>query len=180
MFDHHFKFPMDSKDCYKIGFVLKTHGLKGQVTVAFDPDHSAEMETADAVFMDIHGDLVPFFIESISLKGTKAYVKFEDVDSLEAAERIAKKSIFLPKSDRPKAGRGEFYDDEVSGFDVIDQNLGKLGKVREIVNAGPNRLLALDYQEKEILIPVNSPFIVSLNKSKKLFTVNLPDGFLDI
>jgi 16S rRNA processing protein RimM len=48
------------------------------------------------------------------------------------------------------------------------------------VKAGPNRLLALDHNGKEVLIPVNSPFITRINKSKKMITVNLPEGFLDI
>jgi ribosomal 30S subunit maturation factor RimM len=35
-------------------------------------------------------------------------------------------------------------------------------------------------KNKEVLIPLNSPFIVSTNKTKKLIKVALPDGFLDI
>jgi 16S rRNA processing protein RimM len=30
------------------------------------------------------------------------------------------------------------------------------------------------------MIPVNSPFIKRVNKSKKVITVSLPEGFLDI
>jgi 16S rRNA processing protein RimM len=63
---------------------------------------------------------------------------------------------------------------------VIDENLGDLGTITGVLNAGPNRLLVLNHQEKEVLIPVNSPLIRSLNKSKRTFMVNLPDGFLDI
>jgi 16S rRNA processing protein RimM len=36
------------------------------------------------------------------------------------------------------------------------------------------------HEGKEVLIPVNSPFITSINKSKKKISVNLPEGFLDI
>jgi 16S rRNA processing protein RimM len=58
--------------------------------------------------------------------------------------------------------------------------MGALGTVREIVEAGPNKLLAIDRDGKEILIPVNGPFIQSVNKTKKLVTVELPEGFLDL
>jgi 16S rRNA processing protein RimM len=171
---------MDSNDCYKIGFVLKPHGLKGQVTIAIDTGVPNEISQLDAVFLEIEGRMVPYFIDSISIKGDKAFVKFEDVETLEAATEIAKKRIFLPKSARPKSERGEYYDDEVVGFEVIDQNLGLLGKIREVIYAGPNKLLAIGDADKEVLIPVNGPFILSVNKGKKLFTVNLPEGFLDI
>ena len=86
----------------------------------------------------------------------------------------------MPKSERPKSIRGEFYDDEIPGFMVTDETVGELGPVQEVMTAGPNKLIVLDRQGKEVLIPVNSPFIVSINKSKKKITVNLPDGFLDI
>ena len=178
----HFSFlEMDIDACFKVGFVLKTHGLKGEVTVSLDgynaPD---ELGTMQSMFLEKNKRLVPFFIESISVRGTKAFVKFEDVNSIEDASKLVGQSIYLQKSERPKARRGEFYDDEVIGFSVTDQEVGPLGNIVEIIQAGLNKLLVLDYSGKEILIPVNSPFIVQVNKSKKTLTVNLPDGFLDI
>lgn len=171
---------MDIEDCYKIGYILKPHGLKGGVTVSLDADGPADLSQLKTIFIQTAHHLVPYFIESISLKGKKAFVKFEDVDSPEAAESISKQAIFLPKTERPKSGRGEFYDDEVRGFSVEDNHLGALGKITEVMSAGSNRLLVLDNQGKEVLIPINSPFIKSINKSRKKITVELPDGFLDI
>ena len=81
---------------------------------------------------------------------------------------------------RPKAGRGEFYDDEVIDFEVHDQEKGLLGNIREVMQAGPNRLLVVEHKKKEVLIPVNGPFITSINKTKKRVSVNLPEGFLEI
>ena len=102
------------------------------------------------------------------------------VDTPEDAQRVAKSSLYLPKSSRPKSGRGEFYDDEVIGFDVVDSSLGALGKITEIVAAGPNKLLSVSHNEKEVLIPLNSPFIDGVNKSRKKISVTLPDGYLEI
>ncbi len=171
---------MDISACFKIGYILKPHGLKGEVTIALDPEFPSGGEEVKSVFLDKNKRLVPFFIETISIRGNKAFVKFEDVDSAEAANAISKTAIFLPKTARPKSGRGEFYDDEIIGFDVQDIEYGDLGKIIEITMAGPNKLLAINYNGKEVLIPVNSPFITSINKSKKKVSVSLPEGFLDI
>jgi 16S rRNA processing protein RimM len=171
---------MEIKDCYKIGFVLKPHGLKGAVTISIDADIPNDISELETVFLQEQHHLVPYFIESISLKGNKAFVKFEEIDTPEDADRISKTAIFLPKTERPKSGRGEFYDDEIPGFTVEDENVGDLGKVVEVMAAGANRLLVLDHAGKEVLIPINSPFIKSINKTKKRVVVNLPEGFLDI
>lgn len=171
---------MDRTKCFKIGFILKPHGLKGSVTVSWEGDAPDDLSSLPSVFLDINGDLVPYFIESMSVKGPKAFVKFEDVDSIEDAEGISRKAVYLPREARRRSTRGEFYDDEVTGFLVVDENLGDLGTITSVLNAGPNRLLVLSHQGRELLIPVNSPFIRSINKGKRIFTVNLPDGFMDI
>jgi 16S rRNA processing protein RimM len=171
---------MDIESYYKIGMVLKPHGLKGEVTVSIDPDVPNEFSSLESVFLEKDRRLVPYFIDYVSVRGTKAFVKFDEVDSPEAAEKISKQVIYLPKSARPKSGRGEFYDDEVVGFEVTDEELGTLGTITDVMSAGPNRLLVLLHEEKEVLIPINSPFVLSVNKSKKKISVSLPEGFLDI
>jgi 16S rRNA processing protein RimM len=171
---------MKLETCYKIGYILKPHGLKGQVTISLDPDAPEDFSPVQTVFVERHEKLLPYFIENISLKGNKAFLKLEEVNSPEEAKEISKSALYLPKSERPKAGRGAFYDDEIIGFEVLDSEAGAIGNIREVVAAGPNKLLSVDYQGKEVLIPLNSPFINSINKNKKKITVTLPEGFLEI
>ncbi len=159
---------------------MKPHGLKGQLTIALDPEAPEDLSSVENIFIEVRERLLPYFVESISVKGKKAFLKLEEVDTLEEAQRISKASIFLPKSTRPRSGRGEFYDDEIIGFEVSDSTLGLLGNITEVVQAGPNKLLSVNYNEREVLIPLNGPFIDSINKSRKKIAVTLPDGFLDI
>lgn len=171
---------MKLESCYKIGLVAKPHGLKGEVTVLLE-DAPAEWDSLKTIFLLAdNSQLVPYFIEQISVRGTKAFLKFEDIDTPEAAADISKHELYLPKSERPKSGRGEFYDDEVTGFEVSDDTHGLLGTVAGVEMSGINRLLVVKNEEREILIPINSPFITNINKTKKKISVNLPDGFLDI
>lgn len=159
---------------------MKPHGLKGQVTIALDAEAPEDFSDIETLFVENRERLLPYFIEAISLRGNKAFLKLEEVNSPEEAQRISKSAIYLPKASRAKSGRGEFYDDEVIGFEVLDTELGTLGKITEIVQAGPNKLLSVDYQGRELLVPLNSPFIDSVNKSRKKITVTLPEGFLEI
>jgi 16S rRNA processing protein RimM len=171
---------MDIDSCFKIGWVLKPHGLKGEVTVTLDDNAPEDFSGIKSVFLEQNNRLVPYFIHGISAQGKKAFVKFEDINSLDDATKISKQSVYIEKSFRPKSVRGEFYDDEIIDFEVHDEEKGLLGKIREVMQAGPNRLLVVDYNNKEILIPVNGPFIESVNKAKKKISVNLPEGFLEL
>lgn len=169
---------MLKESCFQIGFIQRTHGLKGELTCVIE----SELPEADfnAVFVEIDNRLIPYFIKSMSLQGSRSLLHLDEVETLEQARRLVGKSLYLQKTLRPRLGRGEFYDDEITGFAVNDSAVGHLGNVREIIDAGPNKLIAVDRGDKEVLIPINGPFIKSINKSKKSISVELPDGFLDL
>lgn len=171
---------MDISNYYKVGYVIKPHGLKGEVTIALDQESSVNWEKLKSVFIEKKSQLVPYFIESISVRNDKAFVKLEDVNTPEHAALLKGGSLYLPKESRPKLARGEFYNEEVIGFEVTDESAGLLGTVQDVEQAGPNRYLIIMHNEKEVMIPVNGPFIKSINKSKKKIAVSLPEGFLDI
>jgi 16S rRNA processing protein RimM len=134
----------------------------------------------ESVFVELKGSLVPYFIKSFSDRGDKAFLKFEDVNTTEQAAYLKGSALYLSKSVRPSLKRGEFYNDEVVGFMVEDETEGNLGLIKQVIQSGPSRLLEIGYNSKDILIPIHGPFIKSVNKSKKLIKVSLPEGFLSI
>jgi 16S rRNA processing protein RimM len=169
---------MEKGQCFKIGYVAKTHGLKGEVTLNIS--EPINFDSIESIFVEQGGSLVPHFVSNFSDRGDKVFIKFEDIDTMEKASLLKGSSLFIPKETRPKLKRGEFYDDEVIGFTVIDENKGDLGEITEVSSSGPNRLLSVNVKGREVLIPVNSPFVISTNKTKKIIRVVLPDGFLEI
>ncbi len=170
---------MDRSSHFKIAHVLKTHGLRGEVTIALAHD-CPDLQEVKSVFIEINGQMVPHFIQTISLRGTKAFLKLDDISTPEQAASLKGCSLYLPKSARPKLARGEFHPEEVIGFEVFDEEQGVLGPVSGMMETGANRHLLIQYLGKEVMIPLNSPFIKSVNKSKKKIEVSLPEGYLDI
>jgi 16S rRNA processing protein RimM len=170
---------MDKSNYFKIGYIAKTHGLKGGFTAVLDTDFDTN-ELTD-LFIEINESFVHHKIEEISDRGDKAFLKIEGVDSPEEAAKLKGASIYLLKEIRPKLKRGSFYDDEIIEFEVIDKNLGPIGLITEIIQTGLNKLIVvINKENKEILIPTNAPFITQVLKSKKKLQVDLPEGFLDI
>lgn len=170
---------MNIKDFYPIGRITRPHGLKGEVTLVLTPEAPHDPESLRAVYIDRNGSLVPYFVDAISIKGAKAYVRFQDVDTHERAVAVSGFEIFLPKAERPSPGEFEFYSDEVTGFTVRDAGR-QLGTVAEVIRSGLQRLLVVRQQEKEILIPINGPFIRKVDRGQRTILVDLPEGFLEI
>ncbi len=171
---------MNNTSFFKIGNIFKAHGLKGEVSVYLLPDAPEHFNETTAIFLKIKGSLVPYIIEGLSLKHDRAFLKLEDVDNKEAADLLKGTELYLPTEQRPELPKGEFYNEELIGFEVSDAKMGKLGQVSEVQQSGLSRLLAVSHQDREVLIPLNTPLIVSINMNNRTISVNLPEGYLDI
>ncbi|MDV3307395.1 MAG: ribosome maturation factor RimM [Cyclobacteriaceae bacterium] len=170
---------MSHSEYFLIGKVTRPHGLKGAVTISLRSE-APDPASLDVVYLEQSGSFVPYFVDSVSLKGSRAYVKFQDVDTHESAALVSGLNVFLPLSERPAAGERGFYSDEIAGFSVFTAEGTLLGTVREVADAGRGRLVVVEQGDREVLIPVIGPFIQSVDSKKKTILVELPDGFLDL
>lgn len=134
----------------------------------------------DSVLIELKGDLVPYFIESISVNRNRGIVALEGVETIEEAQKLVNCDLFLPLDNLDELDEGQFYFHEIVGFLVRDEKLGDLGTVRTVYNVAPQNLISMDYQGKEVLIPVNDELTPSADKTLKILHVRLPDGLVDI
>jgi 16S rRNA processing protein RimM len=169
---------MSNKSIFKIGYVAKTHGLKGEITMTFLPGIFAEI--LDEIVLESNGEHITYIVEQYSARPDLAYLKLKGINHIDEAKMLRGKPIYLPSNLRPKSAKGEFYDDEIVGFLVTDIQLGEIGTVAQATSEGGVRLLMVMKGRKEIIIPIDGPFIQSVNKTKKTIQVDLPDGFLEI
>lgn len=155
--------------------------MDGGCQVYIDADDPGAYVDLESVFVEINGNLVPFFIEDIAfLSPKKAVFHFEEIDTFEQAQALVSSPIFLPLSELPKLADGKFYYHDVIGFKVVDQTLGELGVVDQFFTEGVQDLLQMVYKETEILIPVVDAIVLRADLNAKILHVNLPEGLLDI
>lgn len=171
---------MNTDECFQLGYVIKKHGLKGEVNIFLDVDAPEAYKDLESVFVELNDKLVPFFIESLSLKGNKAIARFEDVNTADKADDLKGKKLYLPLAALPDLGEGQFYYHQVISYDVIDVSAGSIGKLKDVYMSSHQDLLAIDHSGKEILVPVNDEIIIGVDHSAQVLKVDLPEGLLDI
>ena len=149
--------------------------------IKLDTDEPELYENIDAMFIDVRGSLVPFFIESSQFhKSELLRVKFEEVDTEEDADGILKCDVYLPLEFLPILGDDKFYFHEVIGYTIEDIHFGKVGVIKSINDASSQALFEIDRDGVEILIPLNDDFIKKVDKKKKVITVETPAGLIDL
>lgn len=171
---------IDFKDHYYLGKIFKPHGYQGKVNAWLDVDDPSEYNELQLVFLHINGVLIPYFIDSIQILNNKAVVQFKDVDSLERAEHISNKEMYLPLSELPELTGNKFYYHEVIGFNIVDKQRGVLGSIHKILDYPNQAVMQVFNQEKEILIPINSHVILFVDRAKKEIQIDAPEGLIDL
>jgi 16S rRNA processing protein RimM len=171
---------MDVHACFQLGYLIKKHGVGGEMQAMLETETPSYYKNLESVFVEINQKLVPFFIQSLRISERKAVFKFEDIDSAEDTEALAGARLFLPLTQLPPMGEGQFYYHDVVGYDVEDIQTGPVGKVTNFYLLGEQDILAIDCQGKEVLIPIVDAFIHKVDKENQRLIMNLPDGLIDI
>ncbi|WP_115461046.1 ribosome maturation factor RimM [Winogradskyella aurantiaca] len=172
---------MKKTDCFYLGRIVKKYSYKGELLAKLDTDDPDLYDNLDAIFIDIRGRLIPYFIEHSQLhKSDLLRLKFEDVDTEEDADALLKSELYLPLSILPKLEGNKFYFHEVIGFQIVDVNFGEVGTIIAINDSTAQALFVLDRDGQEILIPMNDQFIKEVNRDTKTISVEAPEGLIDL
>jgi len=173
---------LEKESCFLLGYIARKHGLQGEVSVFLDVDYPEDYADMDSVFLAARDNdtLIPYFIEYIQLYDRKAVVKFEGIDTVEEAESLRSCQLYLPIDQLPQLEEHQFYYHEIIGYTIKDVNKGMLGTVQQIYEIPSHDLIGMEYQSKEVLIPIKDDIIIKVDKVEKWIEVDLPDGLLEL
>jgi 16S rRNA processing protein RimM len=172
---------MQKEDCFYLGKVVKKYSFKGELLVKLDTDEPQLFTKMESVFVELHKNLVPFFILQSSLhKSQLLRVKFEDVTNEAEADALLGTELYLPLTFLPKLTGNRFYYHEIIGFSVEDVSFGKVGVITGVNDTTSQALFEIDHNGKEILIPINDIFIKNVDRETKNILLDVPEGLIDL
>ena len=171
---------MNKKECFVLGYISKKTGNKGELAFELDTDVPQQYADINTVFIDINDSLVPFFISTITIKGNRAVVLLEGVDSIQKADELIKRSIYLPLSFLPPLKGKRFYFHEMPGFKVKDKTYGYIGVIEQVLDLPQQAVFQIQHGTIEILVPANEQFIISINRELKEIVIDAPEGLIDL
>ena len=172
---------MQVDDCYQLGYVIKPHGLSGALQILLDVDAPEAYSKLESVFVLKGQQLVPFFIQSMAVRGEKAIVTLEEVEGIDAAKALKGTRLYLPLTMLPELAGDEFYYHELAGFSLEDENAEPVGSILAVVEAGAQDLLQVAHPSgKEVLIPLTDALILKVEKKEKKLVMKIPEGLLDV
>lgn len=169
------------EDTIHVGEFRKTHGLYGELNAVLDIE-SGILNDEIPLIIDMDGILVPFYIESARSKGEfSSLVKLKGVDSETEAKAFVNKDIFMMKRDLEGLADEEgVYADDLTGYDIVDENGEEVGRITGIDTTTENVLFVVEKDGRTIFIPVVDEFVEDVDDEKHVVVMRLPDGLLDL
>lgn len=170
-------------DYVEIGRFRKPHGLNGEIKGDIEERFWDDVAEIDAFFVEIKGEKTPYFIEYLRGKGTLIF-KFEDIDTKEDASLFTSKNLYLRREDI-NLSEEEINDTGLEfsfleGYELHLEELGKVGRIQYVEEYPQQEMATVQQGEKEVLVPLRSAWITSVDKEQQKVVMDLPEGLLDI
>lgn len=154
-----------------IGKIVSTHGIKGEVKILSD------FQFKDKVFVignSLIIDDVNYIIKSYRVHKGYDMVTLNDYNNINDVLFLLKKKVYFDK-EHLNLSEFEVLDSDLLSYKVLTED-ERCGIIKEIFFGGVNNKIIRVSFEKDVLIPMNSPMIVKIDKEKKEVVVRLIDG----
>lgn len=161
---------VDRRNFTTAGMLTKTHGTRGELRAEIDFVYPIN----EWAFLEISGKPVPFLVESISGTDESPILKLKWIDRPEQAANLVGCALLAPVD--PAAVASDDHD--IIGWQIVDVNIGVLGTVEEILEMPGQWLIQTTYNQQELLLPM--AFVVKEDKKKKVVSVEVPEGMVEI
>ncbi len=152
----------------EIGKVVSTHGLRGELRV--DPWCDSPQFLCQFKTLYLKKGETKLSVSSRPHK-TIAIVKAKGIDTIEEAEKLRGRVLYINRSDA-RLAPGEYFIQDLMGLDVIDIDTSKsYGKITDVLKTGANDVYQVtDEKKKEYLIPVIDDVVkeIDINGGKVL------------
>ena len=166
----------------KVGKIVNTHSLKGEVKVISSTDFEEQRFEKGAELLITRGNQVvkEVTVESYRTHKNNLLVKFVGIDSIEEAEKLKNLQIKIDSDNIGELEENEFYFHEIIGCEVFDENGKSLGEISEILTPGANDVWVIKSQNgKEILIPYIEDVVKKIDVENKKIDIEVMEGLID-
>ena len=116
-------------------------------------------------------EFAEYIIQSIRGKGAPLIIKFNNIDSIDAAKELVGQTLYILRERFPDLPDNEYYWFQIEGLRVYDEKGHYYGNIEEIIRTGSNDVYVVRDEEKELLLPMIDSVVktIDLEAGKLIF-----------
>lgn len=155
-----------------IGQFGAPHGVRGEIRVTPMTDFPDRFNDLKRVYLD---EATQLTIDRTQYYQRQVLCKVRGVDDRDAADRLKGKLLKVRRSDVPPLGEGEYYQFDIVGLKVYDEQERLLGTVEEILETGSNDVYVVRGDGEEYLVPALKSVVREISLDAGCMRVKLPE-----
>lgn len=163
---------------FKIGQIVNTQGLKGEVRVYPFTDDIYRFDELESFYLG--KDLETLWdVEKVRYKGNMIIMKIKDIDTVEMAEKLKNKFMYVSREESRDLESGEYFIADMIGIDVFTLDGTKVGVLKEVLQYAANDVYVVKGEENEYLIPAIMKFVPTIDMDERKMIIDPIKGMLD-
>jgi len=162
----------------RIGQILTTHGIRGEVKVLPLTDNPKRYDELEYAYLELSPEYKKVHIESVKYHQDVLLIKFKEYPDINAAEQLRNTYICITREQLMPLPPDHYYIFDLIGLNVYEKE-NYLGKIKDVISTGSNDVYVVENDTKEILLPALKSVIKSIDLTNKKVFVELPPGLLD-
>ena len=169
---------MKKKQLFHVGTFGKPVGLKGEIKIIM---HNFEFNTFKSLSSYLLDKVAVIWdFQYLKINKNKLTGKLKKCNSINCAEKLNSKKIFIDINHLPKNKKNQFYIFDLINCEVKTSKNILLGNIIDIDNFGAGDLIKIKKDNnKSFYIPMNEDNVVIVDLKKKLVIVNPIKGILN-
>ncbi|ARK31024.1 ribosome maturation factor RimM [Halalkalibacter krulwichiae] len=169
---------------YKVGKIVNTHGVKGEVRVISSTDFAEDRYAIGSELMIKHddkGENIHVVVRHHRLHKNFDLLQFEDYHSINEVEPLKGATLYVSGEQLDELDEGEFYYHEIIGCKVFTESDEELGKIKEIIETGANDVWVIQRKGpgKDILIPYIEDVVKEIDVWNKVIRIHVMEGLVE-
>lgn len=165
-----------------IGRVLGASGIRGEVKVQLLTDFPERFRTQRKIHLVGEGKSLnsrTIGVESAREQGKGWIVKLAGVNDRGAAEALVGTTLEVEASEMPPLPQGKFYVFDIVGLEVVTDQGGPVGRVKEVLRLPPHDVYVVeDPQGRETMVPAVEAIVTRIDLATRQMVIRPPEGLL--
>lgn len=162
---------------YRVGQIVNTHGLKGDVKIYSYTDYPERFEEIDYVYDD---DGKKYMLERVKYHKSMPIIKLQTVDSIDDAEKMRGATLYIDEENLRELEEDEYMISDLVGLQAFTESGNPLGEVVNVLQYTANDIYVIHSSDgKEYLVPALKEFVPVIDIENKKMIINEIKGLLD-
>jgi 16S rRNA processing protein RimM len=165
------------------GRIVRTHGTEGRVVLGDCVAGFLGFPAGAVVHIGYSSAFAkPFTVQESAEHGSGRFsLRLQGISSPEAASLLKEMGVFADEELMRERAGSAYFPDEIIGCRVVNRDTGEtLGHITDVWDMPANAVWVVDYNGKELPIPVIDDIVKHVNIARKTVSVYVMPGLLEI